>query len=130
MTESPDRASADYRPTHSQRAPIGAGTFRVNISAATVMQSTHGSWTRTHEVDYPRTVARQALFAVLSDDHNAAAGDAAARKIIAHVASEQGEQGLQCLAFDLVLKLAELTERFAVDHRITAADLADILFLD
>jgi hypothetical protein len=81
-------------------------------------------------VDYPRTVAREALFAVLSDDHNAEAGDAAARRIIAHVASEQGEQGLQCLAFDLVLKLAELTERFAVDHRITAADLADILFLD
>ena len=51
-------------------------------------------------------------------------------EIIAHVASEQGEQGLQCLAFDLVLKLAELTERFAVDRRLTAADLADLLFLD
>jgi hypothetical protein len=81
-------------------------------------------------VDYSRSVAREALFAVMSDDHNAEAGDAAARKIIAHVASEQGEQGLQRLAFDLVLKLAELTERLAVDRRLAAADLADLLFLD
>ena len=81
-------------------------------------------------MDYTRSVAREALCAVLSDDHNAEAGDAAVRKIIAHVASEQGEQGLQRLAFDLVLKLAELTERFAVDRRLTAADLADLLFLD
>ena len=81
-------------------------------------------------MDYPRTVAREALFAVLSDDHNAEAGDAAAHEIIARVASEQGEHGLQRLAFDLVLKLAELTERFAVDHRLAPVDLADILFLD
>jgi hypothetical protein len=46
------------------------------------------------------------------------------------VATEQGEHGLQHLAFDLVLKLAELTERSAVERRLTAVDLADILFLD
>ena len=71
-----------------------------------------------------------ALQAVLSDDHNAQAGDAAAQEIIAQVATEQGEHGLQHLAFDRVLKLAELTERSAVERRLTAVDLADILFLD
>ena len=68
--------------------------------------------------------------AVLSDDRNAEAGDAAAHEIIARVATEEAEHGLQRLAFDLVLKLAELTERFAVDHQLTPVDLADILFLD
>jgi hypothetical protein len=43
---------------------------------------------------------------------------------------EEGEQGLQRLLFDVVLKLAELTERMAVAHQLTADDLADILFLD
>jgi hypothetical protein len=81
-------------------------------------------------MDYPRSAAREALQAVLSDDHNAQAGDAAAQEIIARVATEQGEHGLQRLAFDLVLKLAELTERSAVERRLTAVDLADILFLD
>jgi hypothetical protein len=46
------------------------------------------------------------------------------------VALEEGEQGLQRLLFDVVLKLAELTERMAVAHQLTADDLADILFLD
>jgi len=67
---------------------------------------------------------------VLSEDHNAQAGDTAAQEIIAQVAIEQGEHGLQRLAFDLVVKLAELTERSAVERRLTSADFADILFLD
>jgi hypothetical protein len=75
-------------------------------------------------------VAREAVHAVLSDDHSAEAGDAALREIIARVASEEGEQGLQRLLFDIVLKLAELTERFAVAEQLAAVDLADILFLD
>ena len=81
-------------------------------------------------MDYPHSVAREALHAVLSDDHNAQAGDTAAQEIIARVATEQGDRGLRRLAFDLVSKLAELTERSAVERRLTAADLADILFLD
>ena len=65
-------------------------------------------------MDCFRGVAHEALRAVLSDDHSAEAGDAALREILARVALEQGEIGLQRYAFDVTLKLAELTERFAV----------------
>jgi hypothetical protein len=57
-------------------------------------------------------------------------GDAALREVIARVAAEEGEPELQRLLFDVVLKLAELTERFAAAQQLTAVDLADILFLD
>ena len=46
------------------------------------------------------------------------------------MALEEGEQGLQRLLFDVILKLAELTERMAVAHQLIADDLADIQFLD
>jgi hypothetical protein len=85
---------------------------------------------KAREMDCPRSAAREALHVVLSDDHCADAGDAALREVIARVAAEEGEQGLQRLLFDVVLKLAELTERMAVAHQLTADDLADILFLD
>ena len=52
------------------------------------------------------------------------------REILARVALEQGEEGLQRYAFDVTLKLAELTGRVAAVHRLAAVDLADILFLD
>jgi hypothetical protein len=81
-------------------------------------------------MDCSRSVAYEALNSVLSDDHSAEAGDAALREILARVASEEGEDGLQRFAFDVTLKLAELTERFAVVQQLTAVDLADILFLD
>ena len=73
-------------------------------------------------MDGLRSAAGEALHVVLSDDHNA--------EVIARVAFEEGEQGLQRLLFDVVLKFAELTERFAAAQQLTAVDLADILFLD
>ena len=82
------------------------------------------------EMDCPRSAAREALHVVLSDDHTAEAGDAALREVITRVALEEGEQGLQRLLFDVILKLAELTERMAVAHQLIADDLADIQFLD
>jgi hypothetical protein len=85
---------------------------------------------KTGEVDCARGAAREALHVVLSDDHCAEAGDAALREVIARVAAEEGEQRLQRLLFDVVLKRAQLTERFAAAQQLTAVDLADILFLD
>jgi hypothetical protein len=74
--------------------------------------------------------AHEALNAVLSDDHTAQAGEAALREIVARVALVEGSAGLQDLAVELTLKVAELTERIAVAHGLAAVDLADILFLD
>jgi hypothetical protein len=54
-------------------------------------------------------VAYEAVHAVLSNDHSAEAGDAALREIIARVASEEGDKGPQCRAFDLTPKPAGLT---------------------
>jgi hypothetical protein len=84
---------------------------------------------RTSAMDDSRR-AYEALNAVLSDDHSPEAGDAALREIIAIVASEEGENGLQRLAFDAIVKLAELTERFAFAQQLSVVDVADILFLD
>ena len=80
-------------------------------------------------MDCFRREAHEGVRAILSDDHNAEAG-AAALKILVRVALEQGEEGLQRYAFDVTLKLAELTGRVAAVHRLAAVDLADILFLD
>jgi len=57
-------------------------------------------------------------------------GEAALRVIVARVAVVEGREGLQRLAADLALKLAELTERSATAHQLAAVDLADFLFLD
>jgi hypothetical protein len=81
-------------------------------------------------MDCFRREAHEGVRAILSDDHNAEAGDAALKEILARVALEQGEEGLQRYAFDVTLKLAELTGRVAAVHRLAAVDLADILFLD
>ena len=81
-------------------------------------------------MDYSRCLAHEAVNAVLSDDHCAQAGEAALREIVAHVASVEGSAGLQDLAVELTLKVAELTERIAVAECLAAVDLADILFLD
>jgi hypothetical protein len=66
----------------------------------------------------------------LSDDHTAQAGEAALREIVARVDLIEGSAGLQDLAVELTLKVAELTERIAVAEGLAAVDLADILFLD
>ena len=81
-------------------------------------------------MDYHRCSAHEGLNAVLSDDHNAQAGEAALREIVARVDLIEGSAGLQDLAVELTLKVAELTERIAVAEGLTAVDLADILFLD
>ena len=81
-------------------------------------------------MDHPRCLAHEALDAVLSDDHNAQLGEAALRVIVARVAAVEGGEGLQRLAVDLALKLAELTERIAATDQLAAVDLADLLFLD
>jgi hypothetical protein len=78
----------------------------------------------------PRCWAHEALNAVLSDDHNAHVGEAALRVIVARVAAGEGTEGLQRLAVDFALKLAELTERIATAEQLAAVDLADLLFLD
>jgi hypothetical protein len=75
-------------------------------------------------------VAYEAVHAVLSNDHSAEAGDAALREIIARVASEEGDKGPQCRAFDLTPKLAGPRGADCRVERLAAVDLADILFLD
>jgi hypothetical protein len=64
-------------------------------------------------MDFHRCLAHEALDAVLSDDHNAQAGEVALRGIVARVAAVEGIKGLQRLTVDFALKLAELTERIA-----------------
>jgi len=81
-------------------------------------------------MDDSRCLAHEALTAVLSDDHNPQVGEAALRVIVARVAAVEGGEGLQRLAVDLALKLAELTERTAAADQLAAVDLADLLFLD
>ena len=81
-------------------------------------------------MDYHRSLAHEALNAVLSDDHNAQVGEAALRGIVARVAAVEGTEGLQRLTVDCALKLAELTERIATADQLAAVDLADLLFLD
>ena len=81
-------------------------------------------------MDYQRSLAHEALTAVLSDDHNAQVGEAALRGIVARVAAVEGTEGLQRLTVDFALKLAELTERIATADQLAAVDFADLLFLD
>ena len=81
-------------------------------------------------MDYQRSLAHEALTAVLSDDHNAQVGEAALRRIVARVAVVEGTEGLQRLTVDFALKLAELTERIATADQLAAVDLADLPFLD
>jgi hypothetical protein len=81
-------------------------------------------------MNYPRCLAHEAVNAVLSDDHSAQAGEAALREIIARVALVEGSEGLKRLTAELVLKVAELTERIATAEGLAAVDLTDILFLD
>jgi hypothetical protein len=81
-------------------------------------------------MDYHRSLAHEALNAVLSDDHNGQVGEAALRGIVARVAVVEGTEGLERLTVDFALKLAELTERIATTDQLAAVDLADLLFLD
>jgi chemotaxis response regulator CheB len=68
--------------------------------------------------------------AVISDDHNAEAGEAALRQIVAMVSQIGGPEALEDLTVELALKVAELVEQIASDQHLPAADVADILFID
>ena len=74
--------------------------------------------------------AQRAVMAVISDDHNAEAGEAALRQIVAMVSQIGGPEALEDLTVELALKVAELVEHIASDQRLPAADVADILFID
>jgi hypothetical protein len=67
--------------------------------------------------------------AVISDDHNAEVGEAAARKIVSGVALLGGTKGLEDLAVELTLKVAELVERIATEEGLAAVDVADLVLL-
>jgi len=68
--------------------------------------------------------------AVVSDDHNFERGVETARAIAYMVLAEHGRDGLAEVAVELSLKLAEALERIAAEQGLTAADLADVLFVD
>jgi hypothetical protein len=74
--------------------------------------------------------AQRAVMAVISDDHNAEAGEAALRQIVAMVSQIGGDEALEDLAVELALKVADLVEQIASDQRLPAADVAEILFID
>jgi hypothetical protein len=81
-------------------------------------------------MDYPRLVLHEVVMAVVSDDHNAEVGEAAAREIVSGVALIGGSDGLEDLAVELALKVAELVERIAIEEGLAAIDVADVLLLD
>jgi hypothetical protein len=74
--------------------------------------------------------AQRAVMAVISDDHNAEAGEAALRRIVAAVSELGGPGALDDLTVELALKVAELVEQIASDQHLPALDVADILFID
>jgi hypothetical protein len=59
-------------------------------------------------MDCPRSAVRMVVMAFVSDDHNAEAGEAAVREIVADVVLLNGTQGVQDLAVELGDKLAQL----------------------
>jgi hypothetical protein len=67
--------------------------------------------------------------AVVSDDNNAEVGEAAVRAIVGDVASIGGTDGLEGLAVQLGLKVAELVERVATEEGLAAVDIADVLLV-
>jgi pimeloyl-ACP methyl ester carboxylesterase len=75
----------------------------------------------TNMCDQFRSIALEAVRALLSDDHSAEAGEAAARGIIAGVIQTGGTGALVDLATELASKVAELVERDGVDRGLTAA---------
>ena len=80
--------------------------------------------------DQFRSVAVEAVRALLSDDHCAEAGEAAVREIIAGVIHAGGTGALVDLTAELASKVAELVERDACDRGLTAVDVVDLLFVD
>ncbi|MCW0213518.1 MAG: hypothetical protein OJJ54_09170 [Pseudonocardia sp.] len=92
--------------------------------------SQHG-WNGSDRCDLlSRHRAQQAVEAILSDDHNAERGLAGVHEVTGSVLAESGVEGLESLAVELSLKLAEALERIATDQGLVAVDIADVLFVD
>jgi hypothetical protein len=81
------------------------------------------------DMDDPRCAVHRVVMAVVSDDHNAEVGEAAVRAIVGDVASIGGTDGLEGLAVELGLKVAELVERVATEEGLAAVDIADVLLV-
>jgi len=81
-------------------------------------------------MDQSRSAAREAVAAVMSDDHNAENAQAALRAIIAWVVETSGTEGVADLASELASRLADMVKETAQDLGLLAADVLDILFLD
>lgn len=85
---------------------------------------------RTNDMDRPRCVVHEVVMAVVSDDHNADVREAAAREIVSGVGLIGGTDGLEDLAVELALKIAELVERIATEEGLAAVDVTDVLLLE
>jgi hypothetical protein len=81
------------------------------------------------DMDDPRCAVQRMAMAVVSDDNNAEVGEAAVRAIVGDVASIGGTDGLEGLAVELGLKVAELVERVATEEGLAAVDIADVLLV-
>ena len=89
-----------------------------------------GDEERMTDMDDPRCAVQRMVMAVVSDDHNAEVGETVLRAIVGEVASIGGTDGLEALAVELALKVAELVERIATEEGLAAVDIADVLLLD
>ena len=78
------------------------------------------------DMDDSRCAAHRVVMAVVSDDHNAEVGEAAVRALVGEASSIGGTDGLEALAVELALKIAELLERVATGADLAAVDVADV----
>jgi hypothetical protein len=74
--------------------------------------------------------AHRAVAVVVSDDHNFERGVQAARAVARTVLAEAGTAGLCEMTVELTLKLAEALERIATEQGMSAADLAEVWFME
>jgi hypothetical protein len=77
-----------------------------------------------------RQHVHEALYALLSDDHNEERGLASLRDVVDRVLREEGSAGLVEFAVALSVGLAGALERIATDRGLVAADLADVWFAE
>jgi hypothetical protein len=76
-----------------------------------------------------RLRVREAVQAVLSDDHNYEQGVRAARDVAEEMLAAGGSAGLVEMVVAMSLKLAETVERVAAEQGLAAVDLAEVWFL-
>jgi hypothetical protein len=77
-----------------------------------------------------RRRAYEAVYAVLSDDHNYERGVEGAWAAAKAALAEWGAVGLAAVAVELSLQLASALERIAAEQQIAAVDLAEVWFVD